>query len=593
MLIYNFQKEFLGIDEKDLKTLGFDSLSELRNEVTDFADLFVKTPGYVHNFKHVHWIDFVNYANTSEESKVLININSKTFKATLSVSTLFLIDNVTAPAYMIYLNNLRPLSASEKATISNEVLDRKLPKVEHQESKVFISQQESTPPPIIDEYDKPLEVNVQEPMIEESNNIPEPIPEVHTPVKEETTNNYEIQENSNDLLNMDELSLDVFEETQKPQETIPTPTPAPKVTPAPQKEVEKPILETPVTTEQESSEEENNYKYDPQIASKELGLPLDLIEEFIQDFIDQAKEFKSEIYTAIEEGDIDAVKVLSHKLKGVAANLRVEDAHEVLTNVSSTSDMNVIHENLNRFYKIISKLAGETPEESVQAVQEDEKVELFDINDDESDKIEIPELNENSDEDEKIDIFDINDEIESDKIEIPELTNHEEDEKIEIPELNLSEDEPKKEEKIELFDIEDDDVPLKIEMPELADDDFLDVTIEDETKELPELEPELKFSKADAAKKIGIDEESFNELFNDFILESNQLFQTITEALNNSDLETVKKEALKFKGMSDNMRFTEFSDELTVLIQNSDEETLKATLNKIDSTLKKITKLGA
>jgi len=53
MLIYNYQKEFLGIDEKDLKTLGFNSLSELRAEVTDFADLFVKTPGYVHNFQHV------------------------------------------------------------------------------------------------------------------------------------------------------------------------------------------------------------------------------------------------------------------------------------------------------------------------------------------------------------------------------------------------------------------------------------------------------------------------------------------------------------------------------------------------------------
>jgi len=60
MLIYNFQKEFLGIDAKDLQELGYHDLSSLRSEVTDFADLFVKTPGYIHNFQHVHWIDFID-----------------------------------------------------------------------------------------------------------------------------------------------------------------------------------------------------------------------------------------------------------------------------------------------------------------------------------------------------------------------------------------------------------------------------------------------------------------------------------------------------------------------------------------------------
>jgi len=85
MLIYNFQKEFVGIDEADLEIFGFANLSELKAESTDFADMFVRAPGYIHNFKHVHWIDFVTCADPSEQSKVIIEVNSKTYKAILDI----------------------------------------------------------------------------------------------------------------------------------------------------------------------------------------------------------------------------------------------------------------------------------------------------------------------------------------------------------------------------------------------------------------------------------------------------------------------------------------------------------------------------
>ena len=58
MLIYNFQKEFIGIDKSSLEALGLSTLSELQEQVEDFADLFVKTPGHIHNFKHVHYLRF-------------------------------------------------------------------------------------------------------------------------------------------------------------------------------------------------------------------------------------------------------------------------------------------------------------------------------------------------------------------------------------------------------------------------------------------------------------------------------------------------------------------------------------------------------
>ncbi len=564
MLIYNYQKEFLGIDEKDLKTLGFNTLSELRAEVTDFADLFVKTPGYVHNFQHVHWIDFINYADVSEESKVLINVNSKTFKATLSVSTLFLIDNPTSPAYMIHLNNLRPLTKSENDNISSDVLDRELPKVETPpEPKAFTPAPEVAPA-VHDTYDMPEEEPaavqepepVQEPMHEEHFDEPISMPEISEPALEEKP------------LEVDELSLDVFEEETAPSAPVEQETPAAITEPAVKKVIKKEVVQ---------EEWDNGYQYDPHVASKELGLPLDLIEEFIQDFIAQAKEFKPSIYAGIEEGDVDNVKILSHKLKGVAANLRIEDAHEVLSAVSATSDMDVIHENLDTFYKIIAKLAGE-PVEKVVVVEEEVVQEALDeqeaVQDDDTITLDF----KDDDEDDAISL----------SIDEHEAENEEEDDAIELVQDD--------EEQIEIADIEDEDVPQRIEMPELADDDFLEITPdEDNDTVIPETaaEEEIHFSKSQAAQAIGIDEASFNELFDDFVNESHTIFQKIQKAITEDDLQTCHNEALKFKGMSDNMRFNEFTSELETLIHSSDKDEIMQAAEKIDASLNKISKMGA
>ena len=503
MLIYNYQKEFLGIDEKELKTLGFNSLAELQKEVTDFADLFVKTPGHIHNFQHVHWIDFINYADISEESKVLINVNAKTFKATLSISPLFLIDNPAAPAYGIHLNNLRLLTKDENENIANDILKQEHPKVEPQEAKTFTPLQEipSTQEPSSPEITTPI---IEEPIIEDMYDMPQP-----TTVDEKP-------------LDVDAFSLDVFEEDEKPE--------------MPQ----TPAQPTPVTKEAVVEEWDNGYTYDPHIASEELGLPLDLIEEFIQDFIAQAKEFQSKIYTSIEEGDIENVKILSHKLKGVAANLRVEDAHEALATVSATSDMDVIQESIDTFYKIIAKLAGE-PVQTAPNMQED-------IN--------------KSDDDDTITLT---------------LDNNNDKE-------------------------EDDTISQKIDIPELSDDNFLETTDEPlsiEIKEEEEQESEesdkeepVHFSKADIAREIGIDEESFNELFDDFIQESHEILTKVEASLKDDDLHTCHNEALKLKGMSDNMRIDQYKDELEILLDSNDKNAIQQAAEKINTFLNKISKTG-
>jgi len=533
MLIYNFQKEFLGIDEKDLRILGFGSLEELRSEVTDFADLFIKKPGYIHNFQHVHWIDFIHYADESEEPKVLINVKSKTFTAILKVSTVFLIDNPASPAFMVYLHNLRPLGKSESETLPDEIVNRELPKVQPQEPKVF------TTPVIEDAYDStPLEIEIPE------------VPKEPSPVAEGTE----------EMFNIDELSLDVFDEQKnETNEQIAQPG------------------ETTQTIDQKVDIDEtwdNGYRYDPHIASKELGLPLDLIEEFIQDFILQAKEFHDDIYNAIDKADVDNVKTLSHKLKGVAANLRIEDAHEVLSAVSATDDLEIIHENLDTFYKIIAKLAGEKIVASDQEIDEKPFKEVI-AEDETEDSIE---LDFKDDEPNETLTLDFKDEID-------------EEENDDIIELDF-----KDENDAETLDIKDEDVPNKIEIPELADDNFFSNFESHEEEKMHEKETQEEtpsYSKLAAAEEIGLDYESFDELFDDFVQESHTIFQNISTAIKNEDFDICRNEALKFKGMSDNMRLHEFTAELETLIHSTDKDAIIQAAEKIDNTITKISQLGA
>ena len=99
-------------------------------------------------------------------------------------------------------------------------------------------------------------------------------------------------------------------------------------------------------------------EYDPQFAANELGLPLEEIEEFIQDFINQAYEFKDELYSSLANNDLDNIKSLSHKLKGVAANLRMEEALEAISIVNSSTDNAEIEASADEFYKVVDKLSG-------------------------------------------------------------------------------------------------------------------------------------------------------------------------------------------------------------------------------------------
>jgi HPt (histidine-containing phosphotransfer) domain-containing protein len=78
--------------------------------------------------------------------------------------------------------------------------------------------------------------------------------------------------------------------------------------------------------------------YSPQTAADELNLPVVLIEEFVDDFIEQARHDKDHLLTSYYQKDMDNIHELGHKLKGAASNLRINELADILEEIQFCTD---------------------------------------------------------------------------------------------------------------------------------------------------------------------------------------------------------------------------------------------------------------
>lgn len=360
MIIYNFKKEFLGIDEQDLQNLGYANLQQLLDEKSDFADLFVKSPGFIHNFEHIHWIDYIE---DIDNAKVIIQAKNKKYTCNLELSTIYLKDDPTQKAYQVNLVHLRPSSGSADESIPMPSFEKPILKTRPEPKK-----EEPVEEPIIVEEIAKIETPQEIiPPLNETTDIEEPV--IDIPQENEAT----------DLESKDEtLDLQIEFEDLSPEDTKDTPPPilevdnAPKIDDIPEDTAQEKSIEIPVVEVQDEDIDkdfDNSYLYDPHVASDALGLPVDLIEEFIEDFITQAQEFKAELYSSLEALDYDNLKKQAHKLKGVAANLRIEDAFEVLVVLNTSRDYEEVKIHLNRLYKIVEKLSQQDSTPQIETPQ--------------------------------------------------------------------------------------------------------------------------------------------------------------------------------------------------------------------------------
>ena len=557
MLIYNSKKEFVGIEENDLNAFGFSNLSQLRAEAADFADMFVKTPGYIHNFKHVNWIDFLTCSDSAESPKVIIHANSKSFKCTLDVKTAYLTDEPSSKAFLVYLNNIRELTDGEHENISGDIVSIPTPiPVSETTDTLETEEIEETKEEVILPQEEEI---TQEPPLEPIAEIDDNLPALSDSYEEQIDDTH---------LDLDlPLDLDFHDEIEVEEVAVTTPEPEEEsLEDALKIEIEEDELQTEEVAYSEEEVYDNGYIYNPQIASDELGLPVDLIEEFIEDFVAQAKEFKDELYSSLDEGNSDNVKILSHKLKGVAANLRIEDAFEVLTIINTSQDNNEVKTNLDTLYKIISKLSGEkivvTKNKVIEEVVSHE-ADIF-APSDEAEKLEEPEQNDEIEIDFKDEYLtesipnepnsdiEVDDEFEvdfksdeplSEPIEVNnELENLEEDEieidfKSDEPEIKLDE---ATEDPVIESEIADSEVPERIDFPELIDDEFLNQSNEEKI----EVDNTLDMETISDKETLSLESESIEvddiELLEGHNIEDGETLDTETLDIENLEIESVK-----------------------------------------------------
>ncbi len=591
MLIYDHNKEFIGIDDQSLEVLGYERFDELIHEHKDIAELFVKKPGYIHNFTNFPWIDFVLHAE-SDDAKVIIAGKKRAVSATISISTLHLTMNPQEDGYIIALKNVQPyqLDASEKPEPSTATFE-----LETKDFNAPADEQEKVVAPV---NEAPVEIDITPDVTQQPLDIGQ---DLFLEEDQQPENVPEVEEQKPLILDDD---MDIFfqdeEDTQEPRVEVNAeiPEPSESIFDNIKEETGTPMLGAYLSEEDKSYlaelEVSDDYIYDPQIAADELGLPVDLIEEFIGDFIKQAHEFKDQLFSAIDNQDFDSIKVLSHKLKGVAANLRIEDSFEVLKNVNESSDVKECEANLKKFYMTIGKLEGKDVEE-VKRELETPEAELYDLTpkfepepepfdlpnfEETPEGLDLPDFEETPEnlelpdfEEENLHTAPVLDEVSTEIPEAPALENDDND----IYDYALakpSDDEP--------LIIMDDEEEIISELNSFETGNEAQTGIEDFGSEdtlLQEL-PTLTFDINAAAADIGLSADLIGALIEDYIAEAHEMKPKLDEAISNGDTMRWKGYAIQLKGVSDNLRINEITETLQKLITSSETEDAKAALQE-------------
>jgi HPt (histidine-containing phosphotransfer) domain-containing protein len=531
VLFYNHKHEFIGIDNDGLKLLNYTTLEDLLGVCSDAADLFAKEPGYIHNFKSFGWIDFLLHADSDARSAI-VHANGRTFSCTLSVHSFYLCAEPSKNGYMIDMTHIQSISGED---VKPHIIT---PKIQY-EIKPTLKETLPIPEPIIPsalpDYAHLTPTALSEPdtfdvpSFDESDleSAPEHIEEMYTRV-----------------------SLPLSDEELNHDAIQPEPIAEPHI--------ERPMLgDVHFSTAEQKFLDilkvDSSYRFDPNVAAHELGLPVDLIEEFIGDFIQQAYEFKTELFDAVLKGDTNNIKILSHKLKGVAANLRIEDAFETLSIVNTTNDPLEIEANLKYFYTIIEKLEGKEPTVSPIASNEIKAVEATDA--------------------------------------IETLSSKEEN----VDDIYTFALKNEKTEPIHLEDLYE--APITLYENVTEDNASVEYAEEDPTaEELTQEEPEivelpvqrLSYDKASITGQLGIELDFFDELLHEYKHDALKAGEEIGAAIAAFDTHAWQKTALHLKGISDNLRLNEISDELAILSQTNDAQEANKASKRLNSFLQQL-----
>ena len=130
---------------------------------------------------------------------------------------------------------------------------------------------------------------------------------------------------------------------------------------APQEEVSMELLDTVTLTEEPELSVDNtapkaivndnsfgtidldnvtpvHFDFQLEEAANDLSLPVELIEEFVNDFIGQGHIETKKMLEAYEKGDLDTIQKIGHLLKGTSSNLRINALSDTLYQIQFCED---------------------------------------------------------------------------------------------------------------------------------------------------------------------------------------------------------------------------------------------------------------
>ncbi len=93
-----------------------------------------------------------------------------------------------------------------------------------------------------------------------------------------------------------------------------------------------------------------HFDFQMEAAANDLSLPVELIEEFVNDFIAQAHEETEKMLEFYEKGDLDAIQKIGHLLKGTASNLRINPLADTLYEIQFCDDSSKLEQLIKEYW---------------------------------------------------------------------------------------------------------------------------------------------------------------------------------------------------------------------------------------------------
>ncbi len=258
MVLYDHHKRILAISDQTLEMLGYQSVEKFRQEVYDIAQLFVKRPGYLHEFRSFHWIDYVLTNATVTHRTILRTKTGKEIETFVNVNQLSSIKDMLS--YYLVTFEFNTCSDCDFNHIS------------------------------------PIQEHTQTPPVQEK-------------AKPNKNGHTQKEKQNNDATDKLPLEPGDFQEPNLDQ------------------------------------------------IGEELNLGPDIVEDFIKEYVKHAIDKLPQINQAIRDGNQKELYETIHTLKGVAANLRLKPAFEILSKMKKTTPIQEAIGIIEEFYSYILFLA--------------------------------------------------------------------------------------------------------------------------------------------------------------------------------------------------------------------------------------------